>query len=183
MIASLHMLLSEFRDFIAVGGAVMWLVFIACLILWLLIFERFFFFRFQYPYLRRQQIGKWRRSRGMDGWRDRANRQMLLSEAGLQLRDKLRLMQTLIILCPLMGLLGTVTGMVQLFDLIALSGNSDVKAMSSGIYRAILPTLAGLVVGLSGFYFHGRFSHLAEQRLHKLAEQMPLILQTRGRGL
>ena len=92
----------------------------------------------------------------------------------MRLNARVKLIQTLIVICPLMGLLGTVTGMINLFDLISLNGNSDVKAMSSGIYRAILPTLAGLLVGLSGYYFALQFGQKAERSLQSLGDHLTL---------
>ena len=65
----------------------------------------------------------------------------------------LSLIKVLIALCPLLGLLGTVTGMIAVFDSIAMTGNSDAKAMASGIFQATLPTMSGLVLAISALYF------------------------------
>ena len=75
----------------------------------------------------------------------------------------------LIKLCPLLGLLGTVSGMIGVFDVIASTGNSDVKAMAAGIYRATLPTMAGLILALSALYFSHQIRHQAEQKQAQLS--------------
>jgi biopolymer transport protein ExbB len=170
----LVMLGGGFVDFIQQGGWVLWLVFCTCLLLWLCIFERLWFFRFEYPGLKKNLLHYWQHTNKTTGWAASVTRQLLLSEISLRLNARVRFIQTLIIICPLMGLLGTVTGMINLFDLIALNGNSDVKAMSAGIYRAILPTLAGLLVGLSGYYFALRFGQKAERSLQALSDSLPL---------
>lgn len=163
-----------FTGFIAQGGWVLWLVFGTCFLLWLCIIERLWFFRFEYPKLKRNVLQHWQTRRDKNSWLANATRQLLISEVGIQLSHRIKLIQTLIIICPLMGLLGTVTGMINLFDLISVNGNSDVKALSAGIYRAILPTMAGLVVGLSGYYFALRFSQRAEHHLQVLTDNLVL---------
>ena len=157
----LFVITQTFTGFISQGGWVLWLVFCTCLLLWLCIFERVWFFRFEYPGLKRHALQYWDKRSDKNSWFASVTRQLLISEVGIKLSARVKLIQTLIIICPMMGLLGTVTGMINLFDLIALNGNSDVKAMSAGIYRAILPTLAGLLVGLSGYYFAVRFAEFS----------------------
>lgn len=164
----------RFSDFIQQGGWVLWLVFCTSLLLWLCIFERLWFFRFEYPVLRKNTLALWAQRSDKTSWFASVTRRLLVSEVGLRLNARVKFIQTLIIICPLMGLLGTVTGMVNLFDLIALNGNSDVKAMSAGIYRAILPTLAGLLVGLSGYYFALRLGQKAQRSLQSLSDHLVL---------
>ncbi len=161
-------------QFIHQGGWVLWLVFFTCLLLWLCILERLWFFQFEYPKLKKHIIHYWHKRSDKSSWLATSVRQLLVSEATIQLEGRIKLIQTLILVCPLMGLLGTVTGMINLFDVISINGNSDVKAMSAGIYRAILPTLAGLLVGLSGYYFALRFGQKAERLLQALTEHLAL---------
>ena len=59
---------------------------------------------------------------------------------------------TAIELLPLLGLLGTVTGMVQVFDVMAIAGTSNARLMAGGVSAATIPTMAGLVAALSGVY-------------------------------
>jgi biopolymer transport protein ExbB len=84
------------------------------------------------------------------------------------------LLATLIAICPLLGLLGTVTGMIQVFDVLSATGTGNARAMASGIAQATLPTMAGLVVALSGLYFRSRFQRLAERSQQELADRLPL---------
>jgi len=55
-------------------------------------------------------------------------------------------------LAPLFGLLGTVTGMIEVFQVMAFSGGGDARAMAGGVSKATLPTMAGMVVALSGVF-------------------------------
>ena len=68
------------------------------------------------------------------------------------INKNLTLIQTCIMLAPLFGLLGTVTGMIEVFQVMAFSGGGDARAMAGGVSKATLPTMAGMVVALSGVF-------------------------------
>ena len=53
--------------------------------------------------------------------------------------------------CAFVGLLGTVTGMIEVLQVMACNGGGDARAMAGGVSKATLPTMAGMVVALSGF--------------------------------
>ena len=69
-------------------------------------------------------------------------------------------LQTIVAIAPLLGLLGTVLGMIKIFDVIALQGTGSAEALSSGIAEALLTTAAGLVVAIPAqiFYFIAKAS-------------------------
>jgi biopolymer transport protein ExbB len=74
----------------------------------------------------------------------------------------------------LFGLLGTVSGMVQVFDVIAVTGSSDAKAMAGGIFKATLPTMSGLFLAVSALYFHYLLTQRAKAiqlRARELADE------------
>ena len=67
------------------------------------------------------------------------------------------------------------TGMIQVFDVLAATGTGNARAMASGIAQATLPTMAGLVVALSGLYFRSRFQRLADRSKQELADKLPIV--------
>ena len=72
-------------------------------------------------------------------------------------------------LCPLLGLLGTVSGMITVFDSMAEIGSSNAKPMADGISRAIIPTMAGMagaLTGLMGFTYVKRHADRSCKRLY-----------------
>ena len=75
--------------------------------------------------------------------------ELKLSEAILKetpkLESGLTLLKIISAVAPLMGLLGTVTGMIDVFNVLAVSGGGDVRAMAGGVSRATIPTMAGMV--------------------------------------
>ena len=54
---------------------------------------------------------------------------------------------------PMLGLLGTVDGMIQTFDVLSVFGTGNARGMAGGISVALITTMAGLVTALSGLYF------------------------------
>ena len=63
-----------------------------------------------------------------------------------------RVIKTMVALCPLLGLLGTVTGMIEVFNIMAVTGGGDAKSMAGGVQQATIPTMAGMVAALSGVF-------------------------------
>jgi biopolymer transport protein ExbB len=78
------------------------------------------------------------------------------------------LIATLAGLMPILGLLGTVTGMIGTFNVIALSGTGDAKAMADGISEALITTQAGLVAALPLILGHS----LLSTRLQRITEKI-----------
>jgi len=64
----------------------------------------------------------------------------------------LPIIEVLVVVCPLFGLLGTVTGMIEVFYVMAVTGGGDAKQMSGGVAQATIPTMAGMVGALSGIF-------------------------------
>ncbi|MFP4069477.1 MAG: MotA/TolQ/ExbB proton channel family protein [Opitutales bacterium] len=66
---------------------------------------------------------------------------------------------------PLLGLLGTVTGMIKTFNLITIFGTGDAKSLSSGISEALITTELGLIVAIPALIFHGLLARMARQKI------------------
>ncbi len=73
---------------------------------------------------------------------------------------------------PLLGLLGTVTGMIKTFNLITIFGTGDAKSLSSGISEALVTTELGLVVAIPALILHGLLARMARQKLGSLEQTM-----------
>jgi len=71
---------------------------------------------------------------------------------------------------PLLGLLGTVIGMINTFQLITIFGTGDAKSLSSGISEALMTTALGLVVAIPTLILHGALSRMAKRKLGLLEE-------------
>jgi len=75
-----------------------------------------------------------------------------------QLNKYLSVLATIASIAPLLGLLGTVTGMVKAFGVIAVQGVGDPNALAGGISEALITTVAGLVVAIPTLVAHNYFS-------------------------
>ena len=75
--------------------------------------------------------------------------QIFDSWSGLITKD-FYIIQTLIALCPVLGLLGTVTGMIEVFDVVSFFGTGNARALASGITKATLPTMTGMAISIVG---------------------------------
>ncbi|MDP0500131.1 MAG: MotA/TolQ/ExbB proton channel family protein [Verrucomicrobiota bacterium JB022] len=71
---------------------------------------------------------------------------------------------------PLLGLLGTVVGMIKTFNLITIFGTGDAKSLSSGISEALVTTALGLIVAIPVLLIHGALSRMAKRRLGLLEQ-------------
>jgi len=71
---------------------------------------------------------------------------------------------------PLLGLLGTVTGMIKTFQLITIFGTGDAKSLSSGISEALVTTALGLIVAIPTLVMHGALSRMAKRKLGLLEQ-------------
>ncbi|MEE2659873.1 MAG: MotA/TolQ/ExbB proton channel family protein [Candidatus Latescibacterota bacterium] len=85
-------------------------------------------------------------------------------EAGIDYLGRLlNALGTIGVLAPLMGLLGTIIGMIRAFDAIARSGAGDPAAVASGISEALITTASGLIVAIPAIVFHRYLSSRADK--------------------
>ena len=159
-------------DFMARGGDVLVIIFAVTLAMWTLILERQWYFRVVYPREAERVLEIWRARADQISWRAHQIRTLLISETSIDLNHSIPMINTLVALCPLLGLLGTVSGMIEVFDVMAVAGNSNARAMASGVSRATIPTMAGMVAALSGLYFSVQLQRFARDESEKLADHM-----------
>jgi len=158
------------RDFFESGGYVLGVIFVVSLLLWALIVERYVYLRLVYPQDLRKLVDAWRRRSDQTSWFAHKIRLALIYDMATRLTRSQALIKSLIAICPLLGLLGTVTGMVKVFDVMAVLGTGNARAMSAGISMATIPTMAGLVVALSGLFFSARLRQLAALERQRVAD-------------
>jgi len=87
---------------------------------------------------------------------DRGRQEVARLEKGLVF------LETIAGIAPLLGLLGTVLGMIEVFDVIAIEGEARTASLSSGISKALITTVAGLTIGIFALVFFNYFSNKAE---------------------
>ena len=136
-------------QFIELGGNVLYLIAAVTFLMWTLIFERFWYFRAEHKNVIREATEKWEGRTERRSWSAHAIREGLISDAADRITGSLPLIQTCVMLCPLLGLLGTVTGMITVFDAMATMGG-NARSMAAGVSQATIPTMSGMIASLSG---------------------------------
>lgn len=160
------------RDFFEAGGPVLWGVFVTTVVLWSLIMERMWYFRVVMPERLDEIKQTWAKRADHTSWNARRIREGILSEFANETSAGTTIVKTCVAVAPLFGLLGTVSGMIGVFDVMANLGTGNARAMASGVSRATLPTLAGMVVAVSGLYFAGSLSERSKLAVEELADEL-----------
>jgi biopolymer transport protein ExbB len=86
----------------------------------------------------------------------------LVGELRAEATRNFNTLHALTAILPLLGLLGTVSGMIKVFDVINLFGSGNTRGMAAGISEALVTTMAGLLTALSGVYFVSNLENRAE---------------------
>ena len=77
----------------------------------------------------------------------------LISNVKRKTASNIKVLDGLIGMTPMIGLLGTVYGMIEVFEVLAVLGTGNPRAMSTGVAKATIPTMAGMTIALSGLFF------------------------------
>jgi biopolymer transport protein ExbB len=162
------------REFIETGGDVLLVIAFVTLMMWSLILERFWYFRAGHRREARRVQVVWDGRLDHSSWHAHQVRRLLISEVQHKLSSGLGLIKTLVALCPMLGLLGTVTGMIEVFDVMAIAGSGNTRGMASGVSKATLPTMAGMVAALSGMLFSIQLERFAESETERMADHLEI---------
>ncbi len=161
------------RDFVEQGGDVLLVIAFATAVMWSLIYERFWYFRTQHREEAKRVKRLWRARSDHSSWHASGIRRMLISDGRLKLEQRLGPIQTIVKLCPMLGLLGTVTGMIEVFDVMA-TGSGNARGMAAGVSKATLPTMAGMVASISGMLFIVQLRRFAVDESQRVADSLEI---------
>ena len=162
-----YLAVSDLMD--AGGPWVVW-IFITCLLMWTLVIERWIYFSLVLPREATELLARWRARTERQSWCARQIRQAMISRLNAGMNANMRLMKVLVPLSPLLGLVGTVSGMLEVFDSMALRGSADARSMASGVSEAMVCTMAGLAVSITGLYPVYYFTSRARRQTELLAD-------------
>lgn len=164
---------TSLQDFLLAGGWVLKWILLAALLLWAMILERYWFLWRIYPAEQALRYSAWQARAEHRSWAARRIREQLMSELKVTLSAPLPLIRVIVPLSPLLGLLGTVTGMLEVFDALQQRGSTDVRAMAAGVSHAMVATLAGLVVSLVGLFFYTQLNGRVQRESARLQTLFP----------
>ncbi|CAE7314307.1 exbD2 [Symbiodinium pilosum] len=100
----------------------------------------------------------------------------LLDQTATNLFATQRGARVLTAILPLLGLLGTVIGMIKTFEVMTAFGSGNVRGMAEGISQALITTMAGLMTALAGMYFASDL----DNRIDRETEHLSQVLNTEG---
>jgi len=160
------------RDFLELGGPVLVVIAWTIFIMWACILERVWFLRSRLAKLTSASLAVWQARPERHSWESLRIRELLISNVKMAANARLPMIKTLVALCPLLGLLGTVTGMIHVFDAMAMAGTGDARAMASGVSMATVPTMAGMVGALSGVLFASILNGWAKRQVNLFKDRM-----------
>tara|TARA_B110000503_G_scaffold138894_1_gene225982 strand:- start:173 stop:691 length:519 start_codon:yes stop_codon:yes gene_type:complete len=158
--------------FMEKGGNVLWLIAALVFFMWTLIFERLWYFSVAWKSDRIDVISAWESRGERKSWNAKQIRMRLLSGSRELINDNMNVITTCVALCPLLGLLGTVTGMIEVFNVMAVTGGGDAKSMAGGVERSTIPTMAGMVAALSGLFANTYLQRIASREQQFLQDQL-----------
>ncbi|MEL6568087.1 MAG: MotA/TolQ/ExbB proton channel family protein [Pseudomonadota bacterium] len=146
-------MIAEIQEFLDRGGPVLLLIAVTTFFMWALILERLFYFHVAHKAVANEAVDEWRSRSDRKSTTAHWVRDKIVSEVRQKAESNIILAKATVALAPLLGLLGTVTGMVTVFDIMALTDGADAQAMAGGVSRATIPTMAGMVVSITGIPF------------------------------
>ncbi len=98
-----------------------------------------------------------------------------------QLERGLGVLETVAGIAPLLGLLGTVLGILKVFKVISLMGVGQAAALAGGISEALITTIVGLFIGIPALVAHNYYSHRAEALVLEIEKYSNRLLAKVGR--
>jgi biopolymer transport protein ExbB len=164
--------LQTVRDFFELGGNVLVVIGFLTLFMWMLIIERLLYIQRGHGRMIGAAQEIWENRTDHSSWNAHQVRTRLISVVASRIERNIGLIQTCVALCPLLGLLGTVTGMVEVFEVMAIAGSGNPRSMASGVSKATIPTMAGMVAALSGVMMATYLQNKASRERELLADHL-----------
>ena len=162
------------RDFMELGGPVLAVIGWTILLMWVVIVERMLFYGTELRQMSKSIRDQWEGRPERRSWAAHQIREAMISRFSMSANSGVSVVQTLVALCPLLGLLGTVTGMITVFDVMALSGSGNARSMAAGVSKATIPTMAGMVGALSGVFLVTLLTRRVEKEVETLEDALTM---------
>jgi biopolymer transport protein ExbB len=153
------------------GPFVIW-IFASGVLMWALIFERYWYFSRILPKQAVALQAEWQARKDHTSWCARQIRSAMISRLNGAMTAGFPVLQVLVPMSPLLGLIGTVSGMLEVFDSMALRGSADARSMASGVSAAMICTMTGLAVSITGLYPVHYFRTRATRETELLSDRL-----------
>lgn len=161
------------REFVLAGGAVLVTIAFVTWLMWVMLLERIWFLNVTFPRIMARAVARWNKRDDMNSWYARKIREATVARLSSQAQYSISIIRTTVFLCPMLGLLGTVSGVIEVFDAISLVG-SNTRSMAAGVSKATIPTMAGMVSALSGLITVTLVARKADRDIERLALKLKI---------
>jgi protein TonB len=156
------------RDFFERGGGVLLVIGLVILTMWTLILSRWIYLRQEYRADVSRILTDWINWKDQDKALWTRLKAQAFGSVAFRLNRGLPLIRTLAAICPLLGLLGTVVGMITIFQAMGTAGSGSARVVAAGVSTAMVTTMAGMVGALSGIFPANMLARRARAHLHDL---------------
>jgi biopolymer transport protein ExbB len=159
-------------DLLMAGGWIVGLILLLTFVMWALILDRYVFLYRDIRHLVTATFERWHALRTDDPKRNRRLRIALTRGFHDTLGRWLAVIRVITAILPLLGLLGTVAGMITTFEVMTVFGTGNIRGMADGISQALVTTMAGLLAALSGLYFANDLEQRIDSQTNHLSEHL-----------
>lgn len=167
-------LVRSVADLAGQGGPIVLWIFALGVLLWTLVMERAWYFWRVLPRQKAEVRTQWEARSDHSSWCARQIRDAMISQVNVSMTTGFPVLAVLVPMAPLLGLIGTVTGMLEVFSSMELLGTADARSMAAGVSAAMICTVSGLVVAVSGLYPVYYFRTRAVRETERLADELGL---------
>ena len=157
-------------EFLNRGGIMLYLILSFAFMMWALIIERYVLLYFYTSNNNKRFIEAWNKNKKKG--EVHFIRNTLKHQFSCKVKSTLPLIKMLITIIPLLGLLGTVWGMIEIFDVITIEGTGDAKAMASGISMATLPTMSGMAIAIVTLFAFRKLEDKTQRSIEEFQERL-----------
>lgn len=163
--------MNDIALFLQAGGDVLLVLFLFSIAFWTMVIEKALYHRIVYKSVSKKLKRFWKHREDSENWEHLQLKISQISELKQELFQNLPAMRVIIALFPLLGLLGTITGMISVFDSMNMLG-TNAKAMASGISMATIPTMAGMMLAVLGLFAYSRIEALSNKEIRLLKDKL-----------
>ena len=135
------------------GGPVLYLLFLLSGLIFYLLVDKYVFIFFKSKKFLISSVDDFSNEYTPSNTDYRFIQNTLISSVKREANKNIKILDGFIGMCPMIGLLGTVYGMIEVFEVLSFLGTGNPRAMSSGVAMATIPTMSGMVITVFGLYF------------------------------
>lgn len=166
-------------DLVIAGGWIIVLILVLTFVMWVLILDRYLYLWRNASELVASTFSRWQTLRTTDARCNQRLRAATTASFHATLGRWLGTIRVITAILPLLGLLGTVAGMITTFEVMTVFGTGNVRGMAEGISQALVTTMAGLLAALSGLYFANDLEQRISSQTDHLTEHLSATEGTR----